>query len=293
MEPWDAESQLLEQGALTPVVKPQLTTSAADCSGFLPFSDEFYWEKQCDEALSEEAAKSLCDDDDFDEIVNVEPFDGPTPHRERRHNSTSSSSSQVFNWRGEPSLTTASIHSARSQLPVAELSDVCDQAEAIMTTSPQDDPTTATSATESLLPDSRKHYNTISAGYTLFGGSSTLSMEPEKLVSSSSPSPAINGIPMYRTHAPRTYHSLGKGTGSTPTTDVPGGLARAGRACDKLDKHREHVYSSSDYPKYEIGIRNINKTYLNRLNVVLSLMLVICSVIGIALFLFYMLSCNE
>ena len=42
----------------------------------------------------------------------------------------------------------------------------------------------------------------------------------------------------------------------------------------------------------EVGLHNISRQYLNRLNVVLSSMLVVCCVVGIGLFLLYMLSCD-
>jgi hypothetical protein len=42
----------------------------------------------------------------------------------------------------------------------------------------------------------------------------------------------------------------------------------------------------------EVGVHNIRRKYLNRLNMVLSLMLIICCVVGIGLFLLYMLSCD-
>ena len=42
----------------------------------------------------------------------------------------------------------------------------------------------------------------------------------------------------------------------------------------------------------EVGLHNISKQYFNRLNVVLSVMLVVCCVVGIGLFLLYMFSCD-
>ena len=42
----------------------------------------------------------------------------------------------------------------------------------------------------------------------------------------------------------------------------------------------------------EVGLHNISLQYFNRLNVFLSVMLVICCVVGIGLFLLYMLSCD-
>ena len=42
----------------------------------------------------------------------------------------------------------------------------------------------------------------------------------------------------------------------------------------------------------EVGLHNISKQYFNTLNVVLSVKLVVCCVVGIGLFLLYMLSCD-
>ena len=42
----------------------------------------------------------------------------------------------------------------------------------------------------------------------------------------------------------------------------------------------------------EVGLHNISKQYFNRLNVVLSVTLVVCCVVGMGLFLLYMLSCD-
>ena len=59
----------------------------------------------------------------------------------------------------------------------------------------------------------------------------------------------------------------------------------------------DSIYSKlfdDEYPLVtkEPGLHNISKQYLNRLNMVMSLVLVACCVVGMGLFLVYMLSCE-
>ncbi|KAK2144799.1 hypothetical protein LSH36_730g01047 [Paralvinella palmiformis] len=60
---------MLESNIVPSKARTCVSTSSSGGDGILlPFVDEFYWEKQCDEALSE-GSKSHCDDFD-DETVD-------------------------------------------------------------------------------------------------------------------------------------------------------------------------------------------------------------------------------
>ena len=93
--------------------------------------------------------------------------------------------------------------------------------------------------------------------------------------------------PLHDRHQLNVDHLVAEST--SQDTSCPG----IGDPCNGIS----HTYVHQNKAKIafmtkEVGLHNISRQYFNRLNVVLSVMLVVCCVVGIGLFLLYMLSCD-
>ena len=101
-----------------------------------------------------------------------------------------------------------------------------------------------------------------------------------------------NVTPLHDRHQPNADHLVAESTSlDTSGQDI----------CDSYNGI-SHTYVHQNritqlkakiaFMTHEVGLHNISRQYFNRLNVVLSVTLVICCVVGIGLFLLYMLSCD-
>ena len=179
----------------------------------MPMRDEFYWERECDEALSLRSEGSLSHCEDFDDvIVNDNQYDD--------------------------SVTSHDV--------------ICAD-------------TNCVNLSDDTFPQIRVHTN--------------------------------NAIPN-DVSLQNDHHQLNVDQLLTESTYKDTSCQDIGDPCNGISHTSVHQTRIAQqkakiaFMTKEVGSHNISKQYFNRLNVVLSVMLVVCCVVGIGLFLLYMLSCD-
>ena len=215
----------------------------------MPMRDEFYWERECDEALSLRSEGSLSHCEDFDDvIVNANRYDDSVTSHDvicadtNCVNLSDEAFPQIGVHTNNAIPNDVSLQNDHHQLNVDHL------------------------LTESTYKDT----------------SCQDIGDPCNGISHQDIGDICNGI---------SHQDIGdpcNGISHQDIGDPCNGISHTSVHHNRIAQQKAKIA----FMTKEVGSHNISKQYFNRLNVVLSVTLVVCCVVGIGLFLLYMLSCD-